>query len=312
MGATYVIGTGGIGLFLQHVLQDAVGSILLAREGTRAVLAREPLRVTGTLEGERSLHVEAWEALGDLAADDTVFVATGSHDALTVLERLSSRIADGTRVVMCQNAIGMHARAVEALPQARHVRLHNWLGSHKRGPAHIDILGIFKVDLAGSDADALATWQGVFEGAGIHATAGDDPAHAEWTKALWTIALHGICTLADAPIGIVQADPAMERLARALMAEAVAAAAAEGLALRDQDVNDVIQWVAAAPQLRNATLRDLEAGRPHDLGWFNGAVVEVARRHGVPAPLNEAVLALVDARQAERAKAQNEKRAQEA
>ncbi len=300
MGAVYVVGSGGIALFLQSLLQEPTGSHLVLRARSLERLQGATLHVTGAREGTLPLVTKAWEALPPLGPADTVFLATGANDATAALKRLAQLIDPQTTVVLCQNAIGMQARARELLPACRLLRMHCWLGSSKRAPDHIHILGIFKLDLSSAPDDAalLARWRQTFESCAIPTTTDTDVPLAEWTKALWTIALHGICAIADAPIGIVHESQGMESLARALMEEARDVAALDGIALAQDDIDDVIEWVAAAPMLRNATLRDLESGRPHDLAHFNGAVRAAAARHGQRAPYNEMVLALVDEIQA--------------
>ena len=40
-------------------------------------------------------------------------------------------------------------------------------------------------------------------------------------------------------------------------------------------------------------LQDVEAHRPTEVDWLNGGIVRFGREHGVPTPLNEAVVALI-------------------
>ena len=50
--------------------------------------------------------------------------------------------------------------------------------------------------------------------------------------------------------------------------------------------------VAADPSARSSTLQDLEAGKTTEIGYLNGAIVELAARHGLTAPAN-AVLTFI-------------------
>jgi 2-dehydropantoate 2-reductase len=47
------------------------------------------------------------------------------------------------------------------------------------------------------------------------------------------------------------------------------------------------------PEARSSTWEDLRRGRPAETGQFQGAIVRLARQHGLKAPLSEAVLDLV-------------------
>ena len=40
-------------------------------------------------------------------------------------------------------------------------------------------------------------------------------------------------------------------------------------------------------------LQDVEAHRPTEVDWLNGGIARFGREHGVPTPLNDAIVALV-------------------
>ena len=54
---------------------------------------------------------------------------------------------------------------------------------------------------------------------------------------------------------------------------------------------------AAKPEVayghKASMLQDVEARRPTEIDWLNGGIVRFGREHGVPTPLNEAVVALI-------------------
>jgi 2-dehydropantoate 2-reductase len=91
----------------------------------------------------------------------------------------------------------------------------------------------------------------------------------------------------------------LQPLIAALTAEAVAVGQAEGLSVdldeRQEAVDRLLEGAGAG---KASMLQDLEAGRQTEIDAINGAVVELGRRHGVPTPTHEAVVALVRARQA--------------
>lgn len=46
-------------------------------------------------------------------------------------------------------------------------------------------------------------------------------------------------------------------------------------------------------EVRSSTLQSLERGRPTEIDWLNGYIVELGRKHGVATPANERIVALV-------------------
>ena len=88
------------------------------------------------------------------------------------------------------------------------------------------------------------------------------------------------------------------RLCDALTREACELAALEGVEL------DADERVAFDRELfrtaggKASMLQDIEAGRRTEIDTISGAAVRIADRHGHPAPLNRAMLALVKGREA--------------
>jgi 2-dehydropantoate 2-reductase len=95
--------------------------------------------------------------------------------------------------------------------------------------------------------------------------------------------------------GSVCERPDLRALVSALVEEGKAVAAAQGIAL-DADPEELIDH-AARPEVaydhKASMLQDVEARRATEIEFLNGGIARVGRELGVPAPLNDAVTALV-------------------
>ena len=95
--------------------------------------------------------------------------------------------------------------------------------------------------------------------------------------------------------GRVCEDPALRRLVSGLVDEGKAVASAQGITL-DADPEELIDH-AARPEVaydhKASMLQDVEARRQTEIDYLNGGIARFGREHGVPTPLNEAILALV-------------------
>ena len=85
------------------------------------------------------------------------------------------------------------------------------------------------------------------------------------------------------------------RSSAALVDEGKAVAAAQGIEL-DADPEELIDH-AARPEVaydhKASMLQDVEARRQTEIDYLNGGIVRFGREHGVPTPLNEAIVALI-------------------
>ena len=57
-------------------------------------------------------------------------------------------------------------------------------------------------------------------------------------------------------------------------------------------------WNVTARELKASMLQDLEKGRPCEIDFINGEVIDRGRRHGIPTPYNDTLAALVKLAQA--------------
>lgn len=291
-----VVGAGALGLFLQWLLQSPANSTLVARRESWERLRGRPLRVSGAFEATQYLRCQTWESLGELDPLVTVFVATRARELAGVLHALKPRLAKHATVVLCQDGIGIFAAANEILPKCRLVRLASWLDAERWELDHVHVSGLARLDLAGDPGDAvvLAHWKAVLGRPGLLATTSADVHALEWRRSLLAIGTHALSALAEARNGALLDTPELRSIASDLIDEAAAVAEVEGVRLTGHDKAAVFQALDAARAGVSTALRDLRAGRPHELGLGSGAVAEAARRHGRRAPLNEALFQLVD------------------
>ena len=130
---------------------------------------------------------------------------------------------------------------------------------------------------------------------GMPTSAVDDARGAQWRKVIFNASTNPIGALTGLTHGRVCERPDLRRLVSGLVDEGKAVAAAQGIVL-DADPEALIDH-AAKPEVayghKASMLQDVEARRPTEVDWLNGGIVRFGREHGVPTPLNEAVVALI-------------------
>jgi 2-dehydropantoate 2-reductase len=301
MTSTIVVGAGSIGLFLQALLQAREDSVLCARPRSHETLRAGPLRITrggGAAEERLALRVVTVDELPGLglAPSVTVFVTTKVPELAAALAELAPHLGAAAAIVLCQNGVGVIDEARRALPAARLYRLQCWMGVRRVALDHVHVAGVDRFELAGDPADAafLADCRSRLAATGIPCAVEPDLRRSEWRKALWNIAVNGLCCVADAANGAILEQPPLRRIAEALIDEAIVTAARDGVVLDDRDRAAVFASLARTAANLNGSLQDLRAGRRPELAYLNGAVVAAAARHGARAPVNQTIVDLVE------------------
>ena len=111
-----------------------------------------------------------------------------------------------------------------------------------------------------------------------------------WVKLLGNLTFNPISALSRATLGELTAFGPTRELAAATMAEALAVASKLGIT-PGITPEQRIRGAAEMGPHKTSTLQDVEAGRPTEVEWLLGAVVEVGRLLSVPTPRIETLYA---------------------
>lgn len=121
-----------------------------------------------------------------------------------------------------------------------------------------------------------------------------DMTPAVWGKLLINCAMNPVAALAGVVNGEVGARRTLRAMAQAIAEEGEAVARAAGVALPYASAAEAVMEASRRMAAnRCSMLQDIEAGRPTEIEYLNGAVIRIAEAHGVAVPTNRAVAALI-------------------
>jgi 2-dehydropantoate 2-reductase len=281
-----VIGAGAIGAVVAGAARDSGHDV--------TVCVRTPISSLMLEHGEevRTLGVTLVSSPSGLEPADLVFVTTKVVDNPSLGPWLAALCQPPTVVAAVQNGLDHQAHLAPYLPAGRIEPVFAYLAAERLGPGRVRWLAGDR--LVVSTAAAPVIEQAVGAG-GLTVRPSSDMWTAAWLKLLGNLVANPLTALTMRRIGVMR-EPAIADLARGLLREAVAVGRASGAALDDSMIEPV---VVATGQYGDATgssmLYDRLAGRPMEHQFLTGEVVRRGHALGVPVPLNEAMLALLDA-----------------
>ena len=219
---------------------------------------------------------------------DVVLVAVKAHQTEGAAPFLRALCREGTVVVVLQNGVeqrelvGPHAPGATVLPAVV------WVPAEAVAPGHVRVRGDLRITLP--DEPAAHEIVGLIEGVEL----ADDFASQAWRK-LAINAVAGLMVLAGRRAGMFR-RPDVRAVARALGAETLAVARAEGADLVDAVADEIVDELAGYPEdLGSSILFDREAGRPLEWEARNGVVARLGAKHGVPTPISDVIVPLLAA-----------------
>jgi 2-dehydropantoate 2-reductase len=293
-----VVGCGAVGsLFAANLAQLGdveVWAYDLARDHVDAINARG-LRLSGA--GDVVGRVRATADADELPPCDFGIVATKAMHTASAIAATAHAFENGS-VASVQNGIGNEEAIAEQVERV--IRGTTFPAGRIVEPGHVqwDVKGdttIGPFEPSPAPLDEAVRLAEACTRAGMPTAAVADARGPQWRKVIFNAATNPVGALTGLSHGRVCEDAALRRLVSGLVDEGKAVAAAQGIEL-DADPEALIDH-AARPDVaydhKASMLQDVEARRATEIDYLNGGIVRFGREHGVPTPLNEAILALV-------------------
>jgi 2-dehydropantoate 2-reductase len=239
----------------------------------------------------------------DAGPCDLWIVATKAADVETVAAELVPLLGPDTIVMAFQNGLGAGERV------ARHVRPDHVLvgiaegfGSSIPAPGQVHHNGMRLIrvgELRGGATDRLEAVVDLWRAAGFTVQGFADIERMVWEKFLCNVTLSAPCAAFDMTVGELMANPDTWNVALGCTREAHRLGVALGVTFPfDDPVPYVTEFAATIPGASPSMRLDHLAHRRSEIDVINGQVVELGRDHGVAAPYNESLCAVVRAREA--------------
>lgn len=306
-----IVGAGAVGGTFAALLAARGHDVEVTARGDQlAAIQAAGLLLDGGW-GEHRVRVAAQPALTE--RPDIAILATKAQDAATALAANATRL-DGVPLVVAQNGLGGLAVAHRELPASPLIGALALFAASYLEPGHITVTGPNPVVLgAGPGADrALVDRIGATLGEALPVEVTDDITGAQWTKLLINH-VNALPAITGMSVQEVVADARLRRIMTASMRETVRVARRIGvrfgrvqgvsgsvlhllgalpLALGEQFPRLLARRMGSVPN-PGSTLQSIRRGQLTEIEFLNGAVVQAAAEHGLTAPVNAAIVALV-------------------
>jgi 2-dehydropantoate 2-reductase len=174
-----------------------------------------------------------------------------------------------------------------------------YVATEMAGPGHLLHRGRGDLVLEPSPTSAQAAQALI--AAGVPTEVSDNVRGALWSKLILNCAFNAISAIAQLPYGKSVLGPGVPQLMADVVAECMAVAQAEGVAVPGDIGTACRKLIEAMPGQYSSTAQDLARRKHTEIDYLNGLIVRRGEALGIAAPANNALWALVkliEARQA--------------
>jgi 2-dehydropantoate 2-reductase len=293
-----VVGAGGIGSYFGgRLARSGVGVRLLARGRHLRALRDDGLRISG-VRGEFAVDVPATDDPADIGPCDVVLFCVKSYDTESAADLLLPLLHSTTAVVSLQNGVDNEEKIADRIGPGHVMGGAAFIFASVVEPGVVRDAGgpgsLLFGELDGSRSARGEALAAACENAGIPAELVTDIRVRLWDKFAFICAQAGMTACTRLPIGEIRAVPESWAMFRALVDEVVAVGAAEGVDLPSDTAPRIARFAQDLPAAGFSSLHDdLVHGRRLEVEALHGFVARRSRAHGLPAPMTEAVYALL-------------------
>jgi 2-dehydropantoate 2-reductase len=294
-----VVGAGAMGASLAAHAARA-GHEVTVVDVSRAVVdevTAHGIQVTAP-EGDFQAAVRATEDAASVGVADVVVVFVKAQHTADAGKAIRPLVGAETAVATLQNGWGNAERLATFLPGDQLVVGVTYNSCTSQAPGRVlhsgrgrTVVGPYQDD---GDQRFAARVADLLNSAGWQAEASEQVRTEIWKKLVLNAATLPVAALTRLPAGGLGRPGEVRDLVDALAAEAVAVAAAQGLAIElDERIEAIHAVLERAGDGKPSMLQDVLADRKTEIETVNGAVVAAGTERDLEVPLNQAMIALV-------------------
>ncbi len=297
-----VIGAGAMGgLFGGLLAEGGLHVTLVDTWGEHiAAIASDGLRIVG-VGGDRAIPIKATIDTSTVETADVVLFQCKAFANDAAAKSAKHLFTGRTVAISFQNGLGNE----EAL--GRVLGAENVLGGLTAQAGLVEAPGVVRSfgdlptiigEMPGGLSPRATAIAGAFTRAGLTTTASADIKRDKWKKLLGNVALGAISAVTDLRSFEIMRVPELQEMVFRLVDEAAAVAEAEGIALNVSEAREVLMKLVdtsggGTGTSKSSMREDIVRRRRTEIDTIHGSVQRLARRHGLPTPTIDTMIALV-------------------
>ena len=286
-----VMGAGAVGCYYGG---------MLALAGYPVVLVARPLHVDAiglaglrlqTQSFDEQIRLQASVNASAVHGADVILFCVKSSDTEAAGRLMAPFLGTDTRVICLQNGVDNADRLRSVLPAHTVSAAVVYVATEMAGPGHVKHNG--RGDLVMEPSAGSQTVVQAFKDAGVPIEGSSNVRGELWAKLILNCAYNAVSAISQLPYGQTVAGVGVQDVMQNVVAECLAVAHADGVQIAGDVHAAVASLAGSMPHQSSSTAQDLARGRPTEIDYLNGFIVQRAKALGIAAPANQVLWALV-------------------
>ena len=290
-----IMGSGGVGGYFGARLVQGGADVHFIARGTHLAAMRESgLMIEGGPQPVRLPNVNVTDDPKTIGPVDIVMFCVKLWDTESAAKQMLPILQPTTSVISFQNGVQKDDMLRPIVGDKALLGGVAYVGTSISRPGVIAQTGSVERlvfgEYDGRHSTRVEAFYGACKRGGINAEISDDVRRSIWEKYVSLAAMSGATTSIRQTIGPIRSNPLTRQFLLDLAREVVAVGRAHGVALPEDYAERRMAFVDAwPPEMTTSMHHDLQHGKPLELRWLSGGVVDLGTAVGVPTPMNRAV-----------------------
>jgi 2-dehydropantoate 2-reductase len=290
-----IMGSGGVGGYFGARLAHGGADVHFVARGSHLAAMRERgLAIEG---GPQPIHLRTVNVTDEpktIGPVDVVMFCVKLWDTETAARQMLPLLQSTTGVISFQNGVQKDEMLRPIVGDKALIGGVAYVGTSIGRPGVIAQTGSVERLVFGEyDGRRSARVEAFCEACrrgGINAEISDDIRRSIWEKYVALVAMSGATTAMRQTMGPIRSHPLTRQFLLDLAREVVAVGRAHGVRLPEDYAEQRMTFVDAwPPEMTTSMHHDLQNGKPLELRWLSGGVVDLGAAVGVPTPMHRAV-----------------------
>ncbi len=286
-----VMGAGAVGCYYGGMLaRGGHDVVLVARpQHVRAVITAGLRLQTQTFDEQ--IHLRASSDASAVQGADVVLFCVKSSDTEAAGSLLQPGLRADALVICLQNGVDNADRLRALLPLHTVSAAVVYVATEMAGPGHVKHHGRGDLVVEPSAFDKGVV--GALVAAGVPTEVSGNVHGALWAKLVLNCAYNAVSAITQLPYGKTVAGVGVQDVMRDVVAECMAVAHADGVAVACDVYAAVASLAGSMPLQKSSTAQDLARSKPTEIDFLNGFIVQRGQALGIATPANRVLWALV-------------------
>lgn len=268
---------------------------LIARGAHLEAIKRNGLLIRSG-DQERRIKVDAYEDPENAEKPDLIFFTVKSYDTDEAINQIRPAVTEATQILTLQNGIENFPKLVDAYGSDRVIQGFCKIGAGVPEPGVVVHKAFGSITIGEQDGAVtgrIKDVESLLKRAEVPVSISNEIKREVWLKFSWNCILNMVTATANVTVDKIFEHEEGEQLCYQLYHEIMLIAEKEGVELKPEDGEKIINSSKKLTGFETSTYQDRQKGKKMEYEAFTGAIVRLADKHGLDVPHNETLYALL-------------------